>query len=78
MYNKKVFKNSVKKAVASATKASIDAKAKYDDEIKQIAIEIMAISKGSGKKNVETIGYPDATAVASAIKIRFIMGKAKP
>ena len=76
MYRKKAFNTSVKKAVAAATKAYIDAKAKDDYEIKQIAIEIMAMSKGNGKKNVETIGSPDATAVASAIKLRSIMGKA--
>ena len=66
------------KAVAAAIKASIDAKAKDDDEIKQIAIEIMAMSKDNGKKNGETIGSPDATSVASEIKLRSITGKAKP
>ena len=38
----------------------------------------MAMSKGNGKKNGETIGSPDATAVASAINLRSIMVKAKP
>ena len=38
------------KAVAAATKASIDTKAKDDDGIKQIAIEFMPMSKGNGKE----------------------------
>ena len=38
-------------AVAAATKAAINAKAKDDAEMKQIAIEIMAMSKVNGKKN---------------------------
>ena len=68
----------MKKAVSATTKASIDAKAKDDDEIKQIDIEIMAMIKGNGKKNGEKIGSPDAIDVAYAIKLRSIMGKAKP
>ena len=68
----------MKKSVADSTKASIDAKAKDDDEIKQTAIEIMAMSKGNGKKNGETIGSTDTITVASAIKLRSIMVKDKP
>ena len=55
----------------------MDTKAKDDDEIKQIAIEIMAMTKGNGNKNGETIGSPDATAIASVIKLRSVMGKYK-
>ena len=68
----------MKKSVAAVTKASIYAKAKDDDEIKQIAIEIMAMRKCNRKKNEEMIGSPDTTAVVSAIKLRSIMEKAKP
>ena len=68
----------MKKAVSVTTKASIDAKAKDDYEIKQIDIEIMAMIKGNGKKKGEKIGSPDATDVAYAINLRSIMGKAKP
>ena len=68
----------MKKSVADSTKASIDAKAKDDDEIKQTDIEIMAMSKGNGKKNGETIGSTDTITVASAIKLRSIMVKDKP
>ena len=60
----------MKKAVAAASKASIYAKAKDDDEINQIAIEIMAMRKGNGNKYGDTIGSPNATAVASVIKLR--------
>ena len=66
------------KAVAASTKESIDAKDKDNDEINQISVEIMSMSKGNGKKNGETIGSPDITAVASAMKLRSIMVKAKP
>ena len=66
----------MKKAVSDTTKASIDAKANDDDEIKQISIESMDMSKVNGKKNEETIWSPNVTAVASTIKLRFIMGKA--
>ena len=68
----------MKKSVDAVTKASIYAKAKDDDKIKQIGIEIMAMSKGNRKKNGQTIGSPDTTAIASAIKLRSIMVKAKP
>ena len=36
------------------------------------------MSKVNGKKNGETIGSPDATAVAYVINLRSIMGKDKP
>ena len=66
------------KAVATATKASLYAKAKDDDKIKKTAIKIMVMSKVNGKKNGETIDSPDTAAVVSEIKLHSIMGNAKP
>ena len=68
----------MKKSVVAAKKASIYATAKNDDEIKQIAIETMAIRKFNGKKNGETIWWTDNTSVAYVIKLRSITGKSKP
>ena len=38
----------------------------------------MAMSKYNGKKNGETIGSPDTTYIASAIKLHSIMVEEKP